>query len=126
MQFWPYIDVSDDFTQNHAGECSEANTFGTYESFELAEIGCYSNMACIGIYDEGCDATGTYRLCKEGFMNPSTSCIYQKKAYKGIFYITISMRLISSHFSLLIHIIFTHKSVSLLMLPYRRQQFNMR
>ena len=38
-------------------------------------------MTCIGIVDEGCDNVGPYRLCKKGFFSPSSSCIYENKAY---------------------------------------------
>lgn len=68
------------------GECSETNTFGTYDSLLLAEIECFANMECVGILDDGCDNKNNYRLCKRGFMNPSTSCISQKKAYNGTYF----------------------------------------
>ena len=75
----------DDFVQSKFVECSEANTFGTYEDLFFAEIGCSSDIACIGILDKGCDEVAPYRLCKKGFSSPSFSCIYKKKAYTGAY-----------------------------------------
>ena len=46
-------------------------------------IACASQQECIGVMDEGCDSSGTYRLCKKGFINPSGSCIHEKKQYNG-------------------------------------------
>lgn len=55
----------------------------------LAEIACSSDTTCIGILDEGCDNAGNYRLCKNAFTSPTSSCIYQKKAYTGGFFISL-------------------------------------
>ena len=74
----------DEFLQTKFVECSNANTFGAYELLEQAEIGCSSNITCIGILDEGCDNVGPYRLCKKGFMISTLSCISKKKIYTGM------------------------------------------
>ena len=81
---------SDEFLQGEIGECSAANTFGTFNLSTLAEVECSSNMGCIGVLDEGCDKVGPYRLCKKGFMAQSTqkekpNCIFQKKEHTGTF-----------------------------------------
>ena len=75
--------VSDNFLQKRFGECGEENSMGTYDSFALAEIGCSSNMECIGIMDGKCDNDGTFHLCRKGFLAQSASCISQKKNYSG-------------------------------------------
>ena len=83
LSFGQYIYPLEDFLPVVRGECSEENRFGSYNILTLAEIGCSSDVTCIGILDEGCDKVGPYTLCKDGYFSPSTSCIYQKKAYTG-------------------------------------------
>ena len=61
-----------------------ANIIGIpYNHMIFAEIGCSSNADCIGILDEGCTGQGPFRLCKKGFISPSSSCIYKNRAYSG-------------------------------------------
>ena len=53
----------------------------------FAELACSSDDECIGILDDDCDDGGSFRLCRKGFISPSSniiqSCIYKKKTYTG-------------------------------------------
>ena len=58
--------------------------YGNYNLFKFAELACSLDVQCLGVQDEGCDGMGEFRLCKKGFMNPSSSCIYKKKKAYGM------------------------------------------
>ena len=73
----------DDFLPSVPGSCSDDNTFGSYKVLAKAEIACAFDQTCIGILDQDCDSMGDYRLCKQGFVNPSDSCIHQKRVIIG-------------------------------------------
>ena len=75
----------DDFVQHKFVGCSEDNIIGAeYDSMIFAEIGCSSNVECIGILDARCMTDlGPFRLCKNGSISPSSACLHQKKQYSG-------------------------------------------
>ena len=76
--------ILDDFLPQQPGLCSnEENVYGEYTLLKLAQLACAKDSQCIGVQDEDCDGAGIFRLCKNGFRNPSLSCIYRKKDYNG-------------------------------------------
>ena len=76
--------ILDDFLPQQPGFCSnEEDIYGEYMLRKFAELACSNDSQCIGIQDEGCNGIGVFRMCKNGFRNPSSSCIYHKKKNKG-------------------------------------------
>ena len=68
-----------------SGVCNnEENSYGNYASLEVAQKTCFEDIDCIAVQDDGCDNIGSYRLCKNGFVRPSSSCIYPKKVHTGM------------------------------------------
>ena len=52
-----------------------------------AKMQCESSSKCIGIYDELCDETGPFILCKERFFQSKVAaktCVYQNKKLDGM------------------------------------------
>ena len=59
---------------------SKASTTA-YATFAAAQTACRASDACHGIYDSGCDATGSYYLCqtRSTWATSASSCVYEKK-----------------------------------------------
>ena len=74
---------SDPFLPNQSGACNnEENVYGTYATFEEAQIACFNDSQCVAVQDEDCNHIGDFHLCKKGIRSSRSSCIYEKKDFK--------------------------------------------
>ena len=92
-----YLWISDDFILKNGSICVWSNVYNNYKHLALAKMACSHDNQCAGIYEEICDISGTYQLCKHGFVTPDVpvfSCIYKKKEYNGKY----AMKTISRYF----------------------------
>ena len=85
----PQYNISDDYTKTVGSSCRLSNAFGKiFNHLSEAKISCNSDKRCIGIFEQSCDNSGPFHLCKEGFETSEihiASCFYQKKNYSGMY-----------------------------------------
>ena len=80
--------VSGVYTKHLSSSCRSSDLFGTYYHRIQARINCNADENCIGVLERSCDNSGTFHLCKKGFITSETytsSCVYKKKHHHGMY-----------------------------------------
>ena len=64
-------------------EVDTSNTYGEYNSLNVAKMACLNDTQCMGVYEASCNKNGPFALFKNNFVTKlyGVNCIYKRIMY---------------------------------------------
>ena len=78
-----YLKIGD-FVKVNSAHCQKS-AYGRHDTLIEAKLACNEDIECLGVYDQKCDGSFSYRLCPISNLTEYSidSCLHRKKEFSG-------------------------------------------